>query len=188
MAASTAHSDAAGRTAGELRVCSSCGQTRPKKWFRPIRRGSSKLRRECRRCAADRRRRDEARRRERQISQISSRINSQPDRIALIALAGELKLRFGGSAGAAEAFLEAVEEAKNSGRTATACRVMSAIAILLACADEEEAVHLRQLSDDEIRRRMMDSLADLVESEPQIAVRALRAAGYSITPPKEPSE
>lgn len=171
------------------RVCRTCRRERKLHHFHRVGRGSSKRRNQCRSCASAESQERQLRKRERFLSQTSSKIIAAGERgnyHALNLVAAELLQRFGGHRRLSAAFKAAADRAEEAGRHATAGRMLTAVVHLVVAAERRPPTDERKyMSDEALRRRICESVIDLVEQDPHIAIAALRDRGYRVEPPED---
>ncbi len=161
--------------------CRRCHQRLPIEQFRFHYRSQGIRHQECNRCAREISRESHQRQRNVDLCEFLTETRRAQTAQALGATVEEVIARYHGVERFAHRFHEAVEAAREAGRTATVLRSFLVLTRMLA-ASVEMSTKTHELSDDELRDRTEQSLIRLILRKPALAVRVCRQLGWLVIP------
>ncbi len=174
-------------TAINQRTCNRCWRLLPLSSFRRRKAGTEARHHQCGQCFNNYTRLQHAARRQGAIGKLALEINQKKRDVGgLIHLSKTALARFGGAHNIAVEWRRVYDAAAADGRHYLCVRLLMAIVTLWQACGELEATRpaVRDLDDQELESYCKQSLATAITSHPGWAAEALRAAGWTVTPPR----
>jgi hypothetical protein len=164
------------------RACSSCYAEKPISHYRRRCAGSEHRHCQCRACHNEQEReRQKAKRCGKTVSFARSCLDIDNPKDAARLLSALTIQRFGGMARFARLFVEAIDDARRRGRSATVLRCVMWFINLSVAAEPT----LDDLSDEQLVKLVRVHVQEMVRENPELAVEAAQRLGWIVIPPSD---
>ncbi|QDT51692.1 hypothetical protein Pan258_57840 [Symmachiella dynata] len=171
-------------TTAPTRLCEQCLTAKPISQFRRRTQSGSARLHQCRDChnAYERARlsRKRQQRDDRRISKALTQIKNESNGKRLELLCAMLVRQFGGTEGFASAWFNFHQRAAERGQAAALRSFESVFRLLKYC--DENRDEPADLSDEDLRKAVLEETKDLLRREPELAVAAAREIGWTVIP------